>query len=152
MSLARGLDYYTGVIYEAVLTDTHQVGSIGGGGEKINQSNQSKEESENNLRFFFFHDTVSLGRYDNLIGMFGTQRIPAVGFSVGIERIFNILEEKLLKKAKVRVNDTDVYVASIDKGQLKERMKICAELWSAGINVEKRTGGLQIPNFFFFFF
>jgi len=64
LSLARGLDYYTGNIYEAVLTGAH-VGSIAGG-----------------------------GRYDELIGMFSGKKIPAAGFSVGIERIFIILEEK----------------------------------------------------------
>lgn len=64
-SLARGLDYYTGLIYEAVLTDTNRVGSISGG-----------------------------GRYDGLIGMFSGKDIPSVGGSIGIERIFSILEEK----------------------------------------------------------
>ena len=63
LSLARGLDYYTGVIYEAVLQGAH-IGSIAGG-----------------------------GRYDGLIGMFSNKQIPAVGASIGIERVFNILEE-----------------------------------------------------------
>jgi histidyl-tRNA synthetase len=66
LSLARGLDYYTGLIYEAVLTDTDMVGSIAGG-----------------------------GRYDDLLGMFSSKTIPAVGVSIGIERIFNILEDNL---------------------------------------------------------
>lgn len=66
LSLARGLDYYTGLIYEAVLTDTDKVGSICGG-----------------------------GRYDNLLGMFSSKVIPAVGVTIGIERIFNILEDNL---------------------------------------------------------
>ena len=64
-SLARGLDYYTGLIYEAVLTDTDRVGSIAGG-----------------------------GRYDGLVGMFSGKDIPAIGVSIGIERVFSILEEK----------------------------------------------------------
>jgi len=64
-SLARGLDYYTGLIYEAVLTDTDKVGSIAGG-----------------------------GRYDTLVGMFSSKSIPAVGVSIGIERVFAILEER----------------------------------------------------------
>lgn len=64
-SLARGLDYYTGLIYEAVLLDTDRVGSIAGG-----------------------------GRYDGLVGMFSGKNIPAVGVSIGIERVFAILEEK----------------------------------------------------------
>ena len=65
-SLARGLDYYTGLIYECVLTDTDRVGSIAGG-----------------------------GRYDGLVGMFSGKDIPAIGVSIGIERVFAILEEKL---------------------------------------------------------
>jgi histidyl-tRNA synthetase len=69
LSLARGLDYYTGLIYEAVLTDTDKVGSIAGG-----------------------------GRYDDLLGMFSSKTIPAVGVSIGIERIFNILEDNLKVK------------------------------------------------------
>ena len=64
-SLARGLDYYTGLIYEAVLTDTDRVGSIAGG-----------------------------GRYDGLVGMFSGKAVPSVGVSIGIERVFSILEEK----------------------------------------------------------
>lgn len=76
-SLARGLDYYTGVIYEAVLTDQDRVGSISGG-----------------------------GRYDGLIGMFSGKVVPSVGGSIGIERIFNILEEKMLAKGKVRATET----------------------------------------------
>ena len=59
LSLARGLDYYTGLIYETVLTDTDKVGSISGG-----------------------------GRYDHLVGMFSSKPIPAVGVSIGIERYF----------------------------------------------------------------
>ena len=64
-SLARGLDYYTGLIFEAVLTDENSVGSISGG-----------------------------GRYDGLISSFCQKDIPSVGGSIGIERIFNILEER----------------------------------------------------------
>ncbi len=68
LSLARGLDYYTGVIYEAVLIDgVAQVGSIAAG-----------------------------GRYDNLVGMFSPAGIqtPCVGVSIGVERVFTILEKK----------------------------------------------------------
>lgn len=63
LSLARGLDYYTGLIFEIVLTDKKcELGSISGG-----------------------------GRYDNLIGMFSQHQIPSVGGSLGIERLFTIL-------------------------------------------------------------
>lgn len=76
-SLARGLDYYTGLIYEAVLTETDKVGSIAGG-----------------------------GRYDGLVGMFSNKGIPAVGVSVGIERIFSILEEKAKNDPTIRATET----------------------------------------------
>jgi len=108
LSLARGLDYYTGVIYEAVLTDKKiGVGSIAAG-----------------------------GRYDGLVGIFGGS-VPAVGFSVGVERIFSLIENKIAKsKEAVRITETEVFVASFDKEMIKERMKICKELWNAGIKAE----------------
>lgn len=62
-SLARGLDYYSGLIFEAVLLEENNLGSIGSG-----------------------------GRYDGLIGMFSKSEIPSIGMSVGIERLFVILE------------------------------------------------------------
>lgn len=60
-TLARGLDYYTGIIYEVVAKD-YQGGSLGGG-----------------------------GRYDNLIGLFTGKDIPAVGFAFGFDRIIDAL-------------------------------------------------------------
>ena len=111
LSLARGLDYYTGVIYEAVLTGA-DVGSVAGG-----------------------------GRYDNLVGMFaggkGKSKVPCVGVSMGVERIFAIIERQMKEKEqKVRINETQVLVATGQKGMLKERMAICAELWAAGVKAE----------------
>eukprot|EP01091_Cochliopodium_minus_P019400 TRINITY_DN8142_c0_g1_i3.p1 TRINITY_DN8142_c0_g1~~TRINITY_DN8142_c0_g1_i3.p1 ORF type:complete len:317 (-),score=113.32 TRINITY_DN8142_c0_g1_i3:66-1016(-) len=108
LSLARGLNYYTGIIFEAVLTDTKlAVGSIGGG-----------------------------GRYDNLTQMFGKNKVPCVGFSVGVERIFAVLLDRLKsEKKKISACYTQVYVASMD-GCLKERMQLVTELWKNGINAE----------------
>ena len=108
--LARGLDYYTGLIYETVLTDTDKVGSISGG-----------------------------GRYDNLVGMFSSKPIPAVGVSIGIERIFNILEEKYKDSSEIRSVETEVFVAAIKSNKInmsKERFKIVNELWDNGIKAE----------------
>ena len=107
LSLARGLDYYTGLIYETVLTDTDKVGSISGG-----------------------------GRYDNLVGMFSGKQIPAVGVSIGIERIFNILEEKYKDSTDIRSVETEVFVAAIGKNLTKERFKVLNELWDNGIKAE----------------
>jgi len=62
-TLARGLNYYTGIIYE-VKAKNVQMGSIGGG-----------------------------GRYDNLTGLFGVPDIPGVGISFGLDRIYDVMEE-----------------------------------------------------------
>ncbi|XP_049548310.1 histidine--tRNA ligase, cytoplasmic-like [Anopheles darlingi] len=114
LSLARGLDYYTGVIFEAVLraTDENSVGSLAGG-----------------------------GRYDNLVGTFHRkdQQIPCVGVSIGFERIFSLLESKASRSGdqqKVRIAETQVYVASAHKGLLLKRLEILNQLWAAGIKAE----------------
>ena len=64
LTLARGLNYYTGIIFEAKAPEKVKMGSIGGG-----------------------------GRYDNLTGLFGVPNIAGVGISFGIDRIYDVLEE-----------------------------------------------------------
>ncbi|XP_017758116.1 PREDICTED: histidine--tRNA ligase, cytoplasmic isoform X3 [Eufriesea mexicana] len=111
LSLARGLDYYTGVIFEAVLTGGEvTVGSVAGG-----------------------------GRYDNLVGMFDNKKksIPCVGLSLGVERIFNVLETKLNREGvKTRTTEIEVFVATAQKNLHEERMKILSILWDAGVKAE----------------
>ncbi|XP_074771936.1 histidine--tRNA ligase, cytoplasmic isoform X3 [Athene noctua] len=118
LSLARGLDYYTGVIYEAVLLqqendhveDPVSVGSVAGG-----------------------------GRYDGLVGMFDPKgrKVPCVGVSIGIERIFSILEQRVeASEEKIRTTETQVLVASAQKKLLEERLKLISELWDAGVKAE----------------
>jgi histidyl-tRNA synthetase len=63
LTLARGLNYYTGIIFEVKAKDV-QIGSIGGG-----------------------------GRYDDLTGLFGVPNIPGVGISFGVDRIYDVMEE-----------------------------------------------------------
>jgi histidyl-tRNA synthetase len=79
------------------------------------------------------------GRYDNLVGMFDPKGrpIPCVGFSVGVERVFSILEEHAKKcPSTIRPNCVDVYVCSIGKGMLKERIRLCNKLWRNKIKAE----------------
>ena len=106
LSLARGLDYYTGVIFEAILIGG-SVGSISGG-----------------------------GRYDELVGMFSGKQIPSVGVSIGIERVFNILEEQAKHDATIRQNQTEVFVATIGAGMLPHKLKLVNELWEANLKAE----------------
>jgi histidyl-tRNA synthetase len=78
------------------------------------------------------------GRYDELVGMFDpkNRKVPCVGVSIGVERIFSLLEARKADQA-LRSSPIEVYVASAQKGLVEERMKICTMLWSAGIKVCK---------------
>jgi histidyl-tRNA synthetase len=102
LRLARGLEYYTGIIFEVVSLDS-SLGSIAAG-----------------------------GRYDNLIGRLSGTSIPSVGFSLGIECILTLLESRETTRSK----DTQVLVASTAPKLLTERMKLCGQLWRAGIASE----------------
>lgn len=105
LSLARGLDYYTGVIYEAC-AHNGGVGSIAGG-----------------------------GRYDGLIGMFSRQKIPAVGVSLGIERVFTLIERSG-KMSNISESDTKVFIVSIAEDYTSERFKLASAFWKNGIPTE----------------
>ncbi|KAE9032879.1 Histidine--tRNA ligase, cytoplasmic [Phytophthora rubi] len=110
LSLARGLDYYTGLIYEFVLTSPeHHVGSIAAG-----------------------------GRYDNLVGMFSAtdQQIPCVGVSLGIERIFGILQAHAEKQSANAAPPSQVLVASTSNDLMMPRLELCKQLWLANISAE----------------
>uniref|UniRef100_A0A8K9WQ92 histidine--tRNA ligase n=1 Tax=Oncorhynchus mykiss TaxID=8022 RepID=A0A8K9WQ92_ONCMY len=129
LSLARGLDYYTGVIYEAILTQTGPVpvaAAQNGAGEKAEEG-------------VSVGSVAGGGRYDGLVGMFDPKgrKVPCVGVSIGIERVFSIMEQKAEASAeKVRTTETQVMVASAQKNLLEERLRLTAELWNAGIKAE----------------
>lgn len=79
------------------------------------------------------------GRYDNLVGMFDSKKksVPCVGLSLGIERIFNVLERKLSRESvKTRTTEVEVFVATAQKNLHEERMKILNILWDAGVKAE----------------
>lgn len=78
------------------------------------------------------------GRYDDLIGMFDAKghSVPCVGISIGVERIFSILESKYAKNDIKLDNHVDVYVVSAHTGLHEERLKIINRLWNAGIRSE----------------
>lgn len=82
LALARGLDYYTGPVFEATVSEP-SVGSLGGA-----------------------------GRYDGLIGMFLGEDIPATGASLGLERIVDVIQELGLQPARTTVSDVLVTIFS----------------------------------------
>ncbi|VDK81755.1 unnamed protein product [Litomosoides sigmodontis] len=123
-SLARGLDYYTGAIFEVVLKESSGKASV--------KSGSAEEET----RSMNIGSIAGGGRYDNLVSMFlSKHKVPCVGISIGIERLFTIMKEKS-KMEHVRSKDTEVLVASAQKNLLKERMKICRLLWDNDIKAE----------------
>lgn len=135
LSLARGLDYYTGIIYEAVTEKSAPPKLADGVLPKKKQGSDEFDESTIGVG-----SIAAGGRYDNLVGMFsGTNKkgvpnlqIPCVGVSIGVERVFSILMSKQ-KTEEIKSNETEVYVISVGDGLLKERMQIAKELWDAGI-------------------
>ncbi len=105
LSLARGLDYYTGPIFETIVEEP-KIGSITGG-----------------------------GRYDNLIGTFCGEKIPATGTTIGIERIFDVINELQLFGDSDEV-PVQVLVAVFSAETRAESLKIAAELRNVGISCE----------------
>jgi histidyl-tRNA synthetase len=105
-ALARGLDYYTGPIFEAVLTEV-QLGSVAGG-----------------------------GRYDGLIGLMGGGKgLPASGVSFGLERLLVGLEE-LGRLPKDQLGTPQVLVTVFDAGSAAQSAALATELRRAGVRVE----------------
>ncbi|MFZ3020265.1 MAG: histidine--tRNA ligase [Minisyncoccia bacterium] len=108
-TLARGLDYYTGIVYEAVLTDMPEVGTVFGG-----------------------------GRYDGLVERFGGPKTPAVGASIGIDRLFAALEKKDLIKGEDKL--AKVLVLNFDESCTTECLKIVSDLRREKIGAEIYLG------------
>ena len=96
-TLARGLGYYTGAIFEIAVADL--AGSLGGG-----------------------------GRYDDLVGMFLGQRVPACGLSLGLERILVVMAERGMFPAAVERPPAEVLVANFDAGAVAETLALAATL------------------------
>lgn len=103
--LARGLSYYTGAIFEVKVNNV-SIGSVSGG-----------------------------GRYDNLTGVFGLPDVSGVGFSFGVDRIYDVLEELGLFGA-VTYSSSKVMVAYFGEEEKVYGIKILQELRNKGISAE----------------
>jgi histidyl-tRNA synthetase len=146
MKIVRGLDYYTGTVFEFCLPEYNGIGSVGGG-----------------------------GRYENLAGHFTDQAFPGVGGSIGLTRLFFVLSEYGLVKdsdkkpldiciipvseneinysmalaARLRGHNTKVDVILTDK-KLGDKMTYAAKVANKGIVVgesEVASGNLKIKDF-----
>lgn len=168
LSLARGLDYYTGIIYEAVhessaapqLAAAAQAPAPG----VVTQQKKKKVTETEDVDEEIDESTVGVGsiaaggRYDELVGMFveasggkkGSGRIPCVGVSVGVERVYSIMlakQKERMQDREARGKETEVYVVSMGgNGLLKERMQLAKQLWDAGIKAEFMYKNKPKPN------
>ena len=103
LTIARGLDYYTGTVYETTLLDHPEVGSVCSG-----------------------------GRYDNLAEYYTDRKLPGVGVSIGVSRLFYILQEQGLLREEAIVPPCDALV--IPMGDVLEwAVQAATELRAAGI-------------------
>ncbi len=105
LSIARGLDYYTGTVFETTLNEHPQIGSICSG-----------------------------GRYENLASNYTKSKLPGVGISIGVTRLFwQLREAGLIDQADSSVQ---VLVGLLDEARLHDNLQIARELRAAGINAE----------------
>ncbi|HEY4583185.1 MAG TPA: histidine--tRNA ligase [Lysobacter sp.] len=105
LSIARGLDYYTGTVYETTLDDYPQIGSICSG-----------------------------GRYEDLASHYTKSKLPGVGISIGLTRLFwQLREAGLIGAAESTVQ---VLVTQMDAAHLPHCLAVAAELRQAGFNTE----------------
>jgi histidyl-tRNA synthetase len=105
LSIARGLDYYTGIVYETMLNANPEIGSICSG-----------------------------GRYENLASHYTKSKLPGVGISIGLTRLFwQLREAGLIATADSSV---DVLVSLMDDAGLESALSLSQKLRAAGLNVE----------------
>jgi histidyl-tRNA synthetase len=115
-TLARGLNYYTGIIFEIKAKDA-QMGSIGGG-----------------------------GRYDDLTGLFDVPNIPGVGISFGVDRIYDVMEELKLFPENVRTGTQVLFFnlgenESCSAYKLMQNLRgmgVCSELYHESAKMDKQ--------------
>ncbi|KAL8714817.1 MAG: hypothetical protein Q9220_001330 [cf. Caloplaca sp. 1 TL-2023] len=146
LSLARGLDYYTGVIYEVVTEGSAPDNRTGQKLQRAAKRDKTNEfdEDRSNDPSVGVGSVAAGGRYDELVGMFSPKaQIPCVGISFGVDRIHSITKarmEKYKNTAAIRSNEVDVYVMAFGgkgfTGMVKERLEVCKTLWDAGIKAE----------------
>jgi histidyl-tRNA synthetase len=75
------------------------------------------------------------GRYDELIGMFGKEQIPACGFSIGLERIIVVMTERNMFPPELQTNSADVFVTIWNEESIAESLKLANELRGSGLRV-----------------
>ena len=116
LGVVRGLDYYTGTIYETTLVDYPELGSICSG-----------------------------GRYDDLASYFTDTRLPGVGISIGLTRLFSKLKEAGLLRP-LETTPAQALVTTMDPRYLDRYLSFARVLREAGINTEVYLESAKLGN------
>jgi histidyl-tRNA synthetase len=116
LSVVRGLDYYTGTIYETTLLAYPELGSICSG-----------------------------GRYDDLASYFTDTKLPGVGISIGLTRLFSKLRDAALLKPPART-PAEVLIVTLDPKYLERYLAMARTLREAGINTEVYLEAAKLKN------
>ena len=107
LTIARGLDYYTGTVYETVLTDHPEIGSVCSG-----------------------------GRYDNLAEYYTDKTLPGVGISIGVTRLFYVLQEQKMLSEQMLTAPAEAVVIPMDKTCMAFAVETATALRSAGVRTQ----------------
>ena len=105
LTIARGLDYYTGTVYETTLLDHPEIGSVCSG-----------------------------GRYDNLAGYYTERQLPGVGISIGLTRLFYVLDEQGLLNPALPTAPCDCLV--LPMGEMGPAIALAEDLRGSGLRVQ----------------
>lgn len=110
LSLARGLDYYTGTVYETILKEHPDIGSVCGG-----------------------------GRFDNLASYFSDQKLPGVGVSIGLTRLFYKLKEAEILKSN-KTSTTQVLIIPVEDSEYDKVFNVSSQLRDSGVSTQVYLG------------
>jgi len=110
LTIARGLDYYTGTVYETTLLDHPEVGSVCSG-----------------------------GRYDNLAEYYTDKKLPGVGISIGVTRLFYILQEQGLLSDEINTAPCDALVIPMGDETVPFAVECATVLRGAGVRTQVYT-------------
>ena len=107
LTIARGLDYYTGTVYETVMTDHPEIGSVCSG-----------------------------GRYDNLAGYYTDRTLPGVGISIGVTRLFYVLQEQDMLSKDILTAPAEAVVIPMDSDCMPFAVETATVLRAAGVKTQ----------------
>lgn len=107
LTIARGLDYYTGTVYETVMTDHPEIGSVCSG-----------------------------GRYDNLAGYYTDRTLPGVGISIGVTRLFYVLQEQDMLSKDILTAPAEAVVIPMDTDCMAFAVETATALRAEGVKTQ----------------